>query len=385
MYNFDKVVDRRNTNNVKYDYRKQYFGNSEVLPMWVADMDFETPDFIREAVLKRAGHPIYGYSVRGEGYFNSIINWQKRRLSWEVEKDWIMFSPGVVPAFNFAVHAYTRPGDKIIVQPPVYFPFFSAINNNSRVQLNNQLVLKDDEYVIDFDDLRKKAKDAKLLLLCSPHNPVGRCWKREELIEICTICIENDVIILSDEIHGDLIMPGFKHIPTASLSEEIAEHTVTCIAPSKTFNIAGLDTSSVIISNEALRNKYQDFLKSIHINSGNLFGAVAAEAGYTYGDMWLDELNTYIQKNYLILKDALSNFKTLDLMPLEATYLAWIDFRKTELTDEQIKETLIHKAKLGFSHGPVFGPGGEGFQRINLAAPSSIVKEAIQRLGDHFE
>jgi len=385
MCNFDKIVDRRNTDNVKYDYRKHYFGNADVLPMWVADMDFETPDFIREAVLKRAEHPIYGYSVRGEGYFNSIINWQKRRLNWEIEKDWIMFSPGVVPAFNFAVHAFTAPGDKIIVQPPVYFPFFSAIQNNKREQLNNQLVLKDGVYEIDFDDLRKKAKDAKLLFLCSPHNPVGRCWKKEELNEICNICIENNVIILSDEIHGDLIMPGFKHIPTASLSQEIAEYTVTCIAPSKTFNIAGLDTSSVIISNETLRNKYQDFLKSIHINSGNLFGAVASEAGYTYGDEWLDKLNIYIQRNYQMLNDALSNFRTLNLLPMEATYLAWIDFRKTGLTDEQIKETLIQKAKLGFSAGPVFGPGGEGFQRINLAAPSSIIEELIKRLGDHFE
>jgi cystathionine beta-lyase len=385
MYNFDKVVDRRNTDNVKYDYRKEYFGNAEVLPMWVADMDFETPEFIREAILKRAEHPIYGYSVRGEGYFNSIINWQKRRLNWEIEKDWIMFSPGVVPAFNFAVHAFTKPGDKILVQPPVYFPFFSAINNNHRVQVENQLVLKDGRYQIDFDDLRRKARDAKMLFLCSPHNPVGRCWKKEELLEIANICLENEVILLSDEIHGDLILPGFKHIPTASLSKEIADITVTCIAPSKTFNIAGLDTSSVIISNQNLREKYQDFLKRIHINSGNLFGAIACEAGYTHGDQWLEELMQYIQKNYLKLKGALDKFETLELMPLEATYLAWIDFRKTKMTDEFIKETLIHKANLGFSSGPVFGAGGEGFQRINLAAPSSLIDQAILKLNEHFE
>jgi cystathionine beta-lyase len=246
-------------------------------------------------------------------------------------------------------------------------------------------VLKDGRYQIDFDDLRRKARDAKMLFLCSPHNPVGRCWKKEELLEIANICLENEVILLSDEIHGDLILPGFKHIPTASLSKEIADITVTCIAPSKTFNIAGLDTSSVIISNQNLREKYQDFLKRIHINSGNLFGAIACEAGYTHGDQWLEELMQYIQKNYLKLKGALDKFETLELMPLEATYLAWIDFRKTKMTDEFIKETLIHKANLGFSSGPVFGAGGEGFQRINLAAPSSLIDQAILKLNEHFE
>ena len=384
MYNFDKVIDRRNTDCVKYDYREEYFGNPDVLPMWVADMDIETPDFIREAVMERARHPIYGYSVRRDAYFNAIINWQKRRLNWEIEKEWIMFSPGVVPAFNFAVHAFTKPGDKIIVQPPVYFPFFSAINNNGRVQVDNQLLLKDGKYQVNFDDLRQKAKDAKMLFLCSPHNPVGRCWTKEELLEIANICLENEVILMSDEIHGDLIIPGFKHIPTASLSKEIADITVTCIAPSKTFNMAGLDTSSVIISNEKLRAKYQDFLKKIHINSGNLFGAVACQAGYTYGDQWLDELMIYIQKNYRKLKSALEDFETLNLMPLEATYLAWIDFRKTKMPDNEIKECLINKAKLGFSHGPVFGSGGEGFQRINLAAPSLMIEQAILKLKEQF-
>lgn len=385
MYNFDKVIDRRNTDNVKYDYRKEYFGNADVLPMWVADMDFETPDFIREAVMERAKHPIYGYSVRGNDYYNSIINWQQRRLNWKIEKDWIMFSPGVVPAFNFAVLAFTKPGDKIIVQPPVYFPFFSAINNNDRVQVNNQLVFSDGRYRVDFDDLRAKVKDAKMLFLCNPHNPAGRCWTKKELTELAQICVENNVIIMSDEIHGDLIIPGFKHTPTASLSKEIADITVTCIAPSKTFNMAGLDTSSVIISNESLREKYRGFLKKIHINSGNLFGAVAAQAGYTHGDQWLGKLMDYVLKNYLKLKTALDNdFETLELLPMEATYLAWIDFSKTGMSDDEIKETLIHKAKLGLSPGPVFGKGGEGFQRINLAAPTALIDEAILRLKAHF-
>jgi len=385
MYNFDKIIDRRNTQNVKYDYCKQYFGAADVLPMWVADMDFETPDFIREAIIKRAQHPIYGYSFRGQSYYQSIINWQERRQNWKIEKDWILFSPGVVPAFNFALMAYTNPGDKVIVQPPVYFPFFSAIKNHGCEQLDNQLLYKNGKYEIDFEDLSIKAKEAKILFLCSPHNPSGRCWSNDELSKLAEICLENDVIIMSDEIHADLVMPGFKHTPTASISDEISEITVTTIAPSKTFNIAGLDTSCVIIQNEELRTKYQDVLKKLHINSGNLFGAVALEAGYTYGDEWLGELISYIRKNYDFLKQAIeSDFKMLDIVPLEATYLAWIDFSKTGLTDDEIKSMLINEAKLGFSHGPVFGKGGEGFQRINLAAPKSIVEEAVNRLKKYF-
>ena len=385
MYDFDKIVDRSNTQNVKYDYREAYFDTAEVLPMWVADMDFETPDFIRNAIIERAKHPIYGYSFRHDAYFQSIINWQLRRQIWQIKKDWIMFSPGVVPAFNFALMAYTKPGDKIIVQPPVYFPFFSAIKNHDCEQLDNQLLYKNGKYEINFIDLADKAKEAKMLFLCSPHNPSGRCWTKDELSKLAEICLENDVIIMSDEIHGDLVMPGFKHTPTASISDEISEITVTTIAPSKTFNIAGLDTSCVIIKNEELRTKYQDILKKIHINSGNLFGAVALEAGYTHGDEWLGELMNYLQKNYDFLKRAIDNdFKTLDLVPLEATYLAWIDFSKTGLNDEEIKSKLITDTKLGFISGPVFGKGGEGFQRINLAAPLSVVEEAVSRLKMHF-
>jgi len=385
MYDFDKIVDRSNTQNVKYDYREAYFDTTEVLPMWVADMDFETPDFIRNAIIERAKHPIYGYSFRHDAYFQSIINWQLRRQIWQIKKDWIMFSPGVVPAFNFALMAYTKPGDKIIVQPPVYFPFFSAIKNHDCQQLDNQLLYKNGKYEIDFDDLADKAKEAKMLFLCSPHNPSGRCWTKDELSKLAEICLENDVIIMSDEIHGDLIMPEFKHTPTASISDEISEITATTIAPSKTFNIAGLDTSCVIIKNEELRTKYQDILKKIHINSGNLFGAAALEAGYTHGDEWLGELMNYLQKNYDFLKRAIDNdFKTLDLVPLEATYLAWIDFSKTGLNDEEIKSKLITDTKLGFISGPVFGKGGEGFQRINLAAPLSVVEEAVSRLKMHF-
>ena len=384
MFDFDKIINREYTASVKYDLRQQYFGKAGVLPMWVADMDFETPEFIRNAVIERARHPIYGYSIRTDAYYQSIVDWLNRRWHWKTEKEWILYSPGIVPAINFAVQAFTEPGDGVIVQPPVYFPFFNAIKNNYRKQVLNPLIRKDGRYYFDFDGLEEKAKEARLLLLSSPHNPVGRCLQKEELEQLAEICIRNDVLILSDEIHGDLILPGFKHTPTASISEEIAEHTITCIAPSKTFNLAGLATSSVIISNKELRESFANALERIHITNGNIFGTVASMAGYHHGDVWLDELMQYIRDNFEFLKESLEKFETLDVAPLEATYLAWIDFRKTGLKDKEIKDKLIHEAGLGLSHGPLFGTGGEGFQRMNLAAPLSVIEEAVERLGKVF-
>lgn len=385
MYNFDKIIDRENTANVKYDLRQAYFGNANVLPMWVADMDFETPEFIRKAIRERANHPIYGYTFRTDEYYQSIIDWQKRRINWSIKKEWIMFSPGVVPAFNFAIQAFTGLGDGIIIQPPVYFPFFNAVDNNNRKQVLNQLKLKNGEYTIDFDDLEQKAAAAKMILLSNPHNPVGRCWTAGELKKLGEICIKHNVIILSDEIHSDLILPGFKHTAMASISEEIASNTVTCFAPSKTFNLAGLASSSVVISDEGLRNRFQKVLEQLHITNGNLFGVIASQAGYLHGDEWLDELMIYIEGNYNLLKTAIdSDFKTLNLLPLEATYLAWIDFSGTGLNDDEIKDKLVNNAGIGLSHGPVFGKGGEGFQRINLAAPRSKVDEAVRRLKTVF-
>lgn len=386
MYDFDKIIDRKNTSNVKYDLRETYFGNANVLPMWVADMDFETPDFIRDAVIERAKHPIYGYSFRNDDYNQSISSWLKRRFNWEVEKDWMIFNPGVVPALNFSVLSFTDPGDGIIVQPPVYFPFFSAIKNNNRKIIENQLLLDNNKYHIDFEDLERKAGDARMMFLCSPHNPVGRCWTKKELTRISDICIENEVVLISDEIHNDLILPGHIHNPTALCSDNIAKNLVTCIAPSKTFNMAGLATSTIIIQDEELREKFKSILESVHITNGNLFGMIASQAGYTHGDQWLTELLEYIQGNFNYLSNRLEDeFETLSMIPAEATYLAWIDFRKTGLSDDEIKKRLIDNAGLGLSHGPIFGAGGSGFQRMNLAAPRKIVDEAISRLKSVFE
>lgn len=383
MYDFDKVVDRESTANIKYDLREKFFEKKDVLPMWVADMDFETPNFIRNAVKNRLEHPIYGYTFRDDGYTKSIINWVEERHNWKLEKDWIVYSPGIVPALNFSTLAFTVPGDSILVQSPVYFPFFTAATDHDRKLLNNQLVYENGRYTIDFDDFEEKAKSASMFFLSSPHNPVGRVWTYEELTRLGNICVENNVIIISDEIHNDLILPGYKHTPMASISEEIANITVTCIAPSKTFNLAGLATSSVIISNEELREKFEKIINTLHLSLGNIFGAVASQAGYNHGQNWVDELMKYVATNNSLLMEGLKDTKIKIIVP-EATYLTWLDFNDYKIDDDRIKEILINVAGLGLSHGPMFGDGGQGFQRINLAAPKSIILTAIQKISDAF-
>lgn len=383
-YNFDKLVKRENTASVKYDLREKIFGNAEVIPLWVADMDFETPDFIRNAVATRAKHPIYGYSFRDDTYVESIRSWIRKRHQWETQSDWFVFSPGIVPAVNFAVLSLTQPGDGVMIQPPVYFPFFSAIEDHQHKLLTNQLTYENGAYSIDFNDFEEKAKQSKLFIMSSPHNPVGRVWTKDELAKMGEICLRHEVIILSDEIHNDLILPGNKHTVMASVSDEIAALTITCIAPSKTFNMAGLATSSVIISNPELRKKFSGFIDRLHLSMGNLFGTVASVAGYTYGDRWVDELMKYVEKNVAYLRDYLTEYTPIKLIDPQATYMAWLDFTATGLDDEKIKNKLIVKAGVGLSHGPIFGPGGEGFQRINLATPKAVLEEAALKIANTF-
>ncbi len=383
MYDFDIQINRADTSCVKYDLRDKIFGCEDLIPMWVADMDFATPDFIVNAVKQRAENPIYGYSFRHKSYTESIQNWLLRRHNWETKPDWFVFSPGIVPAVNFAVLALTSPGDSIIVQPPVYFPFFNAVTDHGRKLLTNQLIYKDDSYQIDFADFEQKAKQAKLFIFSSPHNPVGRVWQPNELLRLGEICIRNNVLILSDEIHNDLVLPGFKHTVLSSLGKQIADITLTCIAPSKTFNMAGLSTSSVIISQPEIRKKYSSFVDSLHLSGGNIFGSVASQAGYTHGDIWVDELMRYVANNVDLLAHELSKTKIKMIQP-QATYMAWLDFGATNLTDDELKHKLIFDAGLGLSHGPTFGIGGQGFQRINLAAPASTVIKAGKQLAATF-
>jgi cystathionine beta-lyase len=385
-FNFDQIIPREDTDAVKLEWRKQLFGKEDIIPMWVADMDFAVPSFVSGALRKRAEHPIYGYSMLSSGYYESIIGWQQRRFGWKIDKDWIFFSPGVVTALNLLVDTFTEPGEQIIVQPPVYFPFFWVVERNNRTLLNNQLIEENNRYTIDFDDLEQKARGgAKMLILCSPHNPVGRVWTREELDKIGAICLEHGLLIISDEIHGDLAMPGQEHIPLAHLSEELAMNTITCIAPSKTFNLAGLFTSSIIIQNEELREKFKGMQERVHI-SPNIFGMVASEAAYTKGDEWLDSLLQYLYQNAQWVQDAFKNqLPIVKVSPLEATYLLWLDFREFCLSDGELGKILVEKAGVGLSPGKIFGPGGGGFQRMNIACPYSTLKESVKNIIQAFK
>ncbi|NLA50503.1 MAG: putative C-S lyase, partial [Bacteroidales bacterium] len=277
MWNFDEEINRENSDSVKYDLSYEKFGKKDIIPMWVADMDFRTPGFITEKLRERLDHEIYGYFFRSPQYFDSIISWLNTRYGWSVERDHICFSPGTVPALNLCTLTFTRPGESVIVQPPVYYPFFSAVESHGRLLIHNQLKEKDGRWAMDLESLSSAiTADTKMIILCNPHNPVGRAWSRDELMELAYICLKNKIIILSDEIHCDLCLPGYNHTPFASLSDEIADITVTCIAPSKTFNLAGLSTSSVIISNPVMRKYFRHKMDSLHIGNGNIFGSVAS-------------------------------------------------------------------------------------------------------------
>ncbi len=381
-YDFDEIINRENTDSYKYDLRERYFGTEDVLPMWVADMDFRTPDFIIDAVKKRAEHPIYGYSIRSSSFNESIVRWMKRRFNWEIQNNRIAFSPGVVPTLTMCVMTYSEPGDKVVVQPPVFYPFFQAITNSNRQILYNPLKLHNGRLCMNLNNLKENIDEkVKMILLCSPHNPGGSVWTKQELSELATICLENNILIISDEIHNDLVFKPHKHTPTATLSKEIEDITVTCIAPSKTFNTAGLSTSALIISNRKLLARYNIVLNQVHVGSGNLFGHVALEAAYNHGEEWLEQLLDYLQGNINYVIDYIKkNIPQLKPIRPEATYMIWLDCRGLGMNAEEQKEFFITKARIGFSDGAIFGPGGEGFQRMNIACPRSVLKEALDRI-----
>lgn len=382
MYDFDEIIPRQGTDCVKYDLRETFFGDASVLPMWVADMDFRTPDFIVDAVKRRATHEIYGYSIRGASWYNALISWLDRRHSWVVQKDWIVFSPGVVPALNIAVLAYTQPGDAIIVQPPVYFPFFSAVEKHGRKLVYNPLKLENGRLGIDFDDLAEKAKQgAKMLFLCNPHNPGGSVWSKDELTTLFHICKEYNILIFSDEIHSDLVLRGNKHTVLAKVAPETSDLVITAIAPSKTFNLAGMATSALVIPNEDLRHRFSETIENLHISHGTLFGNVASQAAYTNGDQWLGELLDYLRRNIDMAESYFhKQIPRIKMIRPEATYLVWLDCRDLGFSDEELRDFMIKKARLGLNEGRTFGPGGSGFMRMNMACPLAMLKDALERL-----
>jgi len=381
-YDFDKIIDRVNTDSVKYDLRKKVFGTNNLIPMWVADMDFETPDFITNAINERTKHKLLGYSYKSSIYYKSIVNWLELQHNWLVHPKHISFSPGVVPGLVLSIMAFTQPGDKIIVQSPVYFPFYTSIKENGRQIINNSLVNNAGHYTMDLKLLKSQIDNrTSMIIISNPHNPVGRAWSKEELSDLLDICVKNNVLILSDEIHSDLVFEPNKHVPMASISDQAKNHVITFMAASKTFNIAGLNSSFVIIANPKLRAVYNSYLDSYHLYLGNIFGSVATESAYANGADWLLQLKKYIAGNIRFAMDYFQkNIPQIQIKEPEATYLLWLDFKFLKMSDKDLNKFLINDAKLGLNQGSVFGVEGAGFMRMNIACPRSVLEKALRQL-----
>lgn len=383
MFNFDKIVDRENTRALKLERRKLLFNNENVIPLWVADMDFEIAPAIQNAIKKRINHPVFGYSVRPDDFLTTIQNWQLKQYNWQIDTNWIEFSPGVVPSLGIAVQAFTQPGEGVIIQPPIYPPFFGVVKDFDRKVVENPLKETENGYEIDFDHFEEVASDPnnRLFLLCHPHNPVGRVWKEEELRKLGEICVRHNVIIISDEIHCDLTLFGHKHIPLASISKEISDNTVTCMSPSKTFNLAGFSTAYIIASNSLLLKEMRKYILGNHLHMGNTFGALALEAAYDESDEWHKELIAYIEANAKYVKEFFeNNISEVKVADLQATYLMWLDFRAWGMRASQLREFMANKAGIGLNDGLTFGKCGEGFMRLNIASPRKVLETALEKL-----
>lgn len=380
---FDTIIDRRNTRCLKYDFAKRRGMPEDVLPLWVADMDFKTSSYIEDALVERAREAIFGYSEVQTPYFEIVRDWMKRHHNWEVQERWLIKTPGIVFALAMAVKAYTEPGDSILIQQPVYYPFSEVIEDNGRKIVSNELYLGDDNrYHIDFEDFEKKLVDehVKLFFLCSPHNPVGRVWTEEELIKLGDICLKHNVLVVSDEIHQDFVWKGRHHV-FAGLKKEYEDISITCTSPSKTFNIAGLMMSNIFIPNPALKRKFRKQLDAAGISQLSVMGLVATEATYEHGDEWYAAMHAYVKANIDFTRDYVEQYLPgVRMIDIEGTYLVWLDFRGTGLDADELDRRIIHDAKLWLDTGKIFGACGAGFQRINVACPRSILQEALDRI-----
>lgn len=383
MYDFDKVIDRHGTNCLKFDFAKERGKNGDELSLWVADMDFQVAKPITDALQVQVNHGIYGYTEVKSDYFEIVKNWFKDNFDWEIKKGSLVKTPGVVYAIAMAVKAFTKEGEAVIIQQPVYYPFSEMIIANNRKLVNSPLVLKDGRYEIDFEDFEKKIveNNVKLFILCSPHNPVGRVWSVEELKRIGDICIKHDVVIFSDEIHADFVYEPNKHHVFASLGESYAANSVIATAPSKSFNIAGLQVSNIFIENKKLRDAFRNEIVKSGYSQLNTMGLVAARAAYESGKEWLDEVRAYIKDNLIFFRDYLKeNIGELSLIEPEGTYLVWVDFRKLGLSEKQREDLIVNNAKLWIDSGAMFGVDGEGFERFNIACPREYLKMALESL-----
>lgn len=383
MYDFDKIIDRHGTNCLKFDFAKERGKNGDELSLWVADMDFQVAKPITYALQAQVNHGIYGYTEVKSDYFDIVKNWFRDNFDWEIKKGSLVKTPGVVYAIAMAVKAFTKEGEAVIIQQPVYYPFSEMIIANNRKLVNSPLVLKDGRYEIDFEDFEKKIveNNVKLFILCSPHNPVGRVWSVEELKRIGDICIKHDVVIFSDEIHADFVYEPNKHHVFASLGESYAANSVIATAPSKSFNIAGLQVSNIFIGNKKLRDAFRNEIVKSGYSQLNTMGLAAARAAYESGKEWLDEVRAYIKDNLIFFRDYLKeNIGELSLIEPEGTYLVWVDFRKLGLSEKQREDLIVNKAKLWIDSGAMFGVDGEGFERFNIACPRSYLKKALDSL-----
>ncbi|OHD70026.1 MAG: hypothetical protein A2177_15585 [Spirochaetes bacterium RBG_13_68_11] len=378
MFDFDTLPDRRGTASLKWDFAGRIAGREGLLPLWVADMDFAAPPAIAEAVARRAAHGVFGYTLEPESYFEAAMHWLADRHGWNVRREWLLAAPGVVQTISAALLAASAPGDRIVIQPPVYHPFALRIRANGREVVQNPLVLDGDRYRMDLEGLeRELAAGARMLILCSPHNPGGRAWTGEELERAAGLCARHGAVIVSDEIHADLVLPGRRHVPLASVSEAAARITITCVSATKTFNLAGLGGSLAIVSDERLRMRLKAVAEAQWGGTANCFAAAASEAAWRHGADWLDAMLAYVAGNVAYLADRLPReLPAARVLPLEATYLAWIDLRRLGMSDEEVRTRLLD-AGIWLDEGRKFGRGGEGFQRLNLACPRSVLDRAV--------
>ena len=385
MHNFDEVINRKNTNCLKYDALPKYFGVEEVQPLWVADMDFKAPDFINDAIIERAKHGVYGYAKATPELLNTIANWMKERHHWNIDTSWISLANGVVPAYSAAIEAFSEIGDEVIVQTPVYYPLFNSIKHNKRTLVTNPLKEQNGHYTMDLEDLKAKiTPKTKIMVLCSPHNPVGRVWSQKELEDLAQICIENNIVIVADEIHADIVFKPFT--PLASISKAISDITITLNAAGKTFNIAGLNCSYAICENKAMLQRFNEVIVKREINSINVFGFVALQSAYENGQPWLKELLIYLEDNINFVETFLkeTNSKIKFKKP-EATYLLWFSFKNYFMSHNEVKRKLLKEAKVALNDGLTFGKEGDCYFRLNVALPRNELKTALSKIVTVFD
>ena len=384
VFDFDEVLDRRGTDSVKWDGLKEFFGREDLLSMWVADMDFRTPPCVIKAIQERLDHGVLGYTIPNDKWYYSFICWQQKHHNWEVNAWEMMHMPGIVRGLAFALQCFTEVGDRVLVIPPVYHPFFLVPEKNHRKVVYSPLIIDDqDEIHLDFEQLERDMKDCKVFILCNPHNPGGRVWTREELLRIADICERNNVLVLSDEIHCDLTLPPYKHIPFASVNQWTKEHTITFMAPSKTFNMPGISTSICVIQNPALWEQFHTYMEASELEMGNVFSYTSAAAAYSEGEEWLLQLKAYLLENIDFTQAFLEeHLPMVSMIRPQASYLIFLDFRKLGWTQEMLTRVVMEDAHLALNDGTMFGQRGEGFLRLNVGCPKSVLNKALHQLAD---